>query len=192
MKMKFFRLTVERLVFLSALAVLLSVIAAGSAMATGNVSFGKPDWWKKSETTSDEIARAAVNAVPYPLAQVGAGGFLERQNLSERLIRFSRPSKVGYVYLISFGKFVGYYVVKGKLSSVNSQMTNAQQTWEASRDQDTVVESIGDDGSFGPNEGGDRGFFFFTVNGTMVETNLEFVYSDQPLPVDVPNLGKKS
>lgn len=154
------------------------------------ISAGQPDWFSQSEKTSDEIAIAAFAAVPYPLSDVKAGGFLERQNIVERLVRFSKANKVGYLYLMSFGKFVGYYVVKGKISSVNSQMTNEDQTWDCGQDCETVAHSIGDDGSWGPNEGGDRGIFFFTSNGVMVETTLDWVYSDQVLNIDVPNLLK--
>lgn len=172
---------------------ILSVVLLIAAGCVGSGAFGgKPDWWKSSETNSDEIARAAFAAVPVPIAELKAGGFLERKNLSERLTRFSKANKVGYLYVMSFGKFVGYYVVKGKISSVNSQMTNSDQVWDSGSGEqgETVVNSIGDDGSWGPNEGGDRGVFFFTSNGTMVETTLDWVYSDTPLQIDVPNLLK--
>jgi hypothetical protein len=163
------------------------VIALIATVTAGAVFAGKPDWWKAQELTSDQIAESATKAVPYPFAVVRTGGFLERKNLVERLRRFSAQNKIGYVYLMSFGKFVGYYTIKGKISSTMSQLTNTQQTWEASRDNDTIVDSIGDDGSFGPNE---PGAFFFTTNGTMVQTTLDYVYSDQPLSIKVPNLLK--
>jgi len=163
----------------------LVVLVAGGFTATAIA--GKPDWWKGSERTSDELARQQIAAVPYPLAQMRDS--LERRNLRERLLRFNRPQKVGYLYVMSFGKFVGYYVVKGKVSSTQSQMTNGNQVWDGAGDQgETVVDSIGDDGSFGPNEGGDRGVFFFTATGVMVETTLDWIYSDAPLRIDVPNL----
>jgi len=162
-------------------------------VVTAVATAGKPDWWKSSERTSDEVARTAMQAVPLPLAELKAGGWLERKNLRERNIRFSKANKVGYLYVMSFGKFVGYYVVKGKISSVNSQMTNTDQVWDAGSGEqgETVVSSIGDDGSFGPNEGGDAGIFFFTSNGTMVETVLDWLYSDAPLAIaNVPQLLK--
>lgn len=153
---------------------------------------GKPKWLGESEKLSDRIAQVQVASVPYPEAQMKYS--LERANLKQRLLRFNDPSKIGYLYVMSFGKFVGYYVVKGKVSSTQSQLTNTQQTFrEGSHDTDgLVVDSIGDDGSFGPNEGGDKGIFFFTSGGVMVETTLDWVYSDAPLQIDVPNLlGKK-
>lgn len=165
------------------------VLAVAALFFVAVAFAGKPGWWKDQELVSNSIAEQQIPAVPYPASQMRDS--LERRNLRERLIRFNKPQKVGYLYLMSFGKFVGYYVVKGKVSSTQSQMTNSQQTWEASRDNDTVVDSIGDDGSFGPNEGGDKGVFFFTASGVMVETTLDWVYSDVPLKIDVPNLVAK-
>jgi hypothetical protein len=165
-------------------ASLVALVFAAVALA------GQPSWYKDLEKATDRIARQQLTSVPYPEAQMKDS--LERRNLRERLIRFNKANKVGYLYVMSFGKFVGYYVVKGKVSSTQSQMTNADQTWDCGDPCTAVVESMGDDGSFGPNEGGDRGVFFFTSSGTMVETTLDWVYSDTPLKIDVPNLLGKS
>jgi hypothetical protein len=43
----------------------------------------------------------------------------------------------------------------------------------------TVVDAPGDDGSYGANE---KGVFFFTTEGALVETNQDYLYSDQPIP----------
>lgn len=174
-------------------ALLALMITAGAMAATqsGVVSLGKPSWWNDQEQISNTIAEQQIPAVPYPASQMKDS--LERHNLSKRLLRFNKPQKIGYLYLTSFGKFVGYYVIKGKVSSVQSQMTNTQQTWEmCCHTGSLVVDSIGDDGSFGPNEGGDRGVFFFTATDVMVETTLDWVYSDAPLHIDVPNLLNKA
>jgi len=149
---------------------------------------GKPDWWSAQEKVSDQIAQTQISATPYPEAQMRDS--LERDNLKARLLRFNKPDKVGYLYIMSFGKFVGYYAVKGKVSSTQSQMTNTTQTWDCGQDCDLAVDSIGDDGSFGTNEGGDKGIFFFTTSGVLVETTLDWVYSDAPLTIQVPNLLK--
>jgi len=171
--------------------IVLSLVVLVAGGFTASAIAGKPDWFKNSEKTSDELARQQIAAVPYPLSQMRDS--LERRNLRERLLRFNKPQKVGYLYVMSFGKFVGYYVVKGKVSSTQSQMTNSNQVWDAGSGEqgETVVDSIGDDGSFGPNEGGDRGVFFFTTTGVMVETTLDWIYSDAPLKIDVPNLLRK-
>lgn len=179
------------LIFNIAMVALILAAGAMAATSTGVVSLGKPQWQRNDEKISDYIASQMEGAVPYPQSQMKTS--LERVNLRERLLRFNKPNKVGYLYLMSFGKFVGYYVVKGKITSTQSQMTTTEQTWDCgSADGACSVPSIGDDGSFGANEGGDKGVFFFTSGGTMVETTLDWVYSDTPLHIDVPNLLTKA
>lgn len=165
------------------LALAVSLVVAGVAIA------GKPDWIKEQEGVSNQIAQQQIAATPYPVDQMKHS--LERDNLKARLLRFNKPDKIGYLYVMSFGKFVGYYAVKGKISSTQSQLTNTVQTWDSGSGADTVGESVGDDGSFGENEGGDRGVFFFTTTGVLVETTLDWIYSDSPLTIDVPNLIAK-
>lgn len=165
------------------------VVAAVAALAlAASALAGKPKWQDAGEHLTDRLAVKFIGAVPYPEAAMRDS--LERRNLSKRLLRFNKPQKIGYLYVMSFGKFVGYYVVKGKVSSVQSQLTNTQQTFrEGSHDTDgLVIDSMGDDGTWGPNEGGDRGVFFFTATDVMVETTLDWIYSDAPLHIDVPNL----
>lgn len=125
-------------------------------------------------------------AVPYPADQLRDS--LERRNIRERLLRTNRPNAIGYVYVMSFGKIIGYYTIKGKLSSTQSQMTTDQLELDHGSYGQSVVSAPGDDGSYGANE---PGIFFFTTEGAMVETNLDYVVADQPLPVDVPLLNKK-
>jgi len=90
------------------------------------------------------------------------------------------------VYLFTFsGQVIGYYVISGKVSSTSSQMTSSQQVSNCDTGSNggscTATESIGDDGSYGPEEGGSFGVFFFTTSGTLVETDQPFLVSDQPI-----------
>lgn len=164
-----------------------ALLVAGCALSQA----GKPSWFSKSEQTKNSIAQAAETDVPYPLSTVKQGGFLERRNQVEKIKRFSDKDHNGFVYIMSFGKFIGYYAIKGKVSSVNSQLTNEEQTWDCGSDCSIAVNSIGDDGTWGPDAGGDQGVFFFTTAGTMVVTDSEFLYADKPLPVEnVPQLER--
>lgn len=172
-----------------AIAVALGIMLVITASAIA----GKPDWWSDQEKTSNDIAAQMVTATPYPISQMKFS--LERSNVKNRLLRMNNPNKIGYVYLMSFGKFVGYYTIKGKVSSTQSELTNTEQTWQeggGNEANDTVASSIGDDGTFGPEEGGEDGVFFFTVNKVLVETTLQWIYSDAPLNIDVPNLVNKA
>lgn len=111
---------------------------------------------------------------------------LELENLKKKRDREEDPNAIRYVYVMSFGKIVGYYVSKGKISSNGSQMGPETEVVKSYGDG-YVVDSAQDDGSFGS---GDPGIFFFTTDGVMVVTSLDYLQSDQPLAVDVPRLSK--
>lgn len=126
-------------------------------------------------------------AVPYPSSQLRTS--LERQNLKDRLLRLNIPSKIGYVYLMNFGKIVGYYVIRGKVSNTDSQMTTSTTVDTnnfAGGGGAVTYPAPGDDGSYGVNETGN---FFFTAEGVLVETDLNYLYADAPLPVNAPKLN---
>ena len=152
----------------------------------------------KKETSSDKGQKLTEQAfsqqsaaVPYPVDQLKDSQ--ERRNLKERLLRQNDPERVGYVYFVSFGKFLGYWTIKGKVSSTQSQMTPSDLTDYACADgldgcQAQVLEAPGDDGSYGPNE---DGVFFFTTEGALVQLPADaYVYADQPIAIgDIPELN---
>ena len=113
------------------------------------------------------------------------GDSLEKTNLKEKLERENDPTAVRYVYLMNFGQIVGYYVIKGKVSSAGSQIAPEMEVDYHSYGN-VVLDSKQDDGTYGQ---GDPGIFFFLADGTMVSTSLDYVESDAPLPIDVPRLG---
>lgn len=111
---------------------------------------------------------------------------LEITNLKEKLERENDAAAVRYVYLISFAQPIGYYVIKGKVSSSGSQQAPEQEVLRPYSGVYLTLDSAQDDGTYGT---GDPGIFFFLANGTMVSTTLDYVESDAPLPIDVPRLG---
>jgi len=148
---------------------------------------GKSTAQTKGQEQTERAFSQQSKAVPYPVADLKDS--LERRNVRERLLRTNDPTKIGYVYLLNFGKVFGYYTVKGKVSSTQSQMTTDQLIARPCGSCDRyVVNAPGDDGSYGANE---DGIFFFTTEGAYVTTNLDYLYADQPLPFDVPELGAK-
>lgn len=111
---------------------------------------------------------------------------LEKVNLKEKLSREDDPEAIRYVYLMNFGEVVGYYVTKGKISSSGSQLAPEQEILRPISGEYIAVDSAQDDGTYGT---GDPGIFFFTSDGTMVATSLDYIQSDAPLAIDVPRLG---
>ncbi|HEY1176398.1 MAG TPA: hypothetical protein VGF17_09595 [Phytomonospora sp.] len=144
----------------------------------------------KSQTEGQKLTEQAFaqqsSAVPYPADKLRDS--LERRNLRERLLRQNEADRIGYVYILSFGKFIGYYTIKGKVSSTQSQMTTEDLISKPCDSCDRfVIAGPGDDGSYGDNE---PGVFFFTTNGTMVQVSTDYIYSDQPIAVgNIPELG---
>lgn len=115
---------------------------------------------------------------------------LEKVNLKKKLELEENPSRLTYVYVIDFGKVIGYYVAKGKISSSGSQLTPEQDVMTDRGEYgggNVVVDGPQDDGTYGD---GDPGIFFFTTDGTLVETELKTLRSSQPIPIDAPRLSK--
>lgn len=116
---------------------------------------------------------------------------LERKQLIKRLTRFNVDNKISYLYLLTdFGKIIGYYTVKGKVSSVNSLLTNPNKIIEEHYNGVAlaVMASPDLDGSYGSN--GDA-IFFFTTEDAYVEYNGKYLLCDQPIPMDAPHFKTK-
>ena len=115
---------------------------------------------------------------------------LERENINKRTTLWNDPAKVSYIYLINYGKIMAFYPVKGKVSSVNSQITNPEQlTYRRMNNGgaihyvEGVLQSPAEDGSYGTN--GDA-VFFFTTDGTYVEWRGDYMLCDKPLKLTTP------
>jgi hypothetical protein len=112
---------------------------------------------------------------------------LERDNLIKRTTMWNQPNKVSYIYLLGKnGGVVAFYPIKGKVTSVNSALTNPQQIVLSSaygHYESHVVDSPAEDGSYGTNG---SAVFFFTTDGTYVEWNGEYLLADKPLKVSTP------
>jgi hypothetical protein len=168
-----------------------AVILGGMLILTATTaescdSSSKPTAQKQGQAQTEQAYKQQAAAVPYPADQLKDS--LERRNIRERLLRTNKPNAIGYVYVMSFGKIIGYYTIKGKVSSTQSQMTTDQFDIDEGNYSHLAVNAPGDDGSYGANE---PGVFFFTTEGAMVETNLDYIVADQPLPIDVPLLNKR-
>jgi hypothetical protein len=113
---------------------------------------------------------------------------LEKQNAEMKRDKEEDPNAIRYVILLNYGKTYGYYVAKGKISSSSSQVGPETEIVYGGGNGN-VVDSAKDDGTYGP---GDPGIFFFTTDGMMVETSLDYVVTDRPIGIgEAPLLGGK-
>lgn len=170
----------------TAATVALSVVLLGACSGGGE---SKSDSHEEGQKQTEKAFEQQSAAVPYPADDLKDSQ--ERRNLRERLLRQNEKDRVGYVYILSFGKFLGYYTIKGKISSTQSQMTPSDiltgDMCGSGCSEHAILEAPGDDGSYGPNE---DGVFFFTTEGAMVQISTDYIYADQPIAVsDVPELN---
>lgn len=170
---------------------IIAAIAAMGALLAGC------DASPASQAQSDNNDLAATEyqnfsqAVPYPFQDKMPTDPLERKNLARRLVQYNSAGDTNYVYIETFGgQVIGYYVIRGKVSSTGSQMTSTQVNVDCGQNTSCTDQAIGDDGSYGPEEGGQFGVFFFTTSGTLVETDNPFIVSSQPIKLyaNVPQL----
>jgi len=174
------------------------VVAAGLALAacTGSAG-GSQSAVNASNTTAQQEYNEFTAAVPYPYANAAPSNPLERENLAKRLVQLNSKGDTNYLYIFDFaGHVLGYYVISGKVSSTGSEMTSTQQVTNCGDNNNgdgggcSVTDAIGDDGSYGPEEGGNFGVFAFTSTGTLIETDQPFLVSSSPIAIysNVPQL----
>ena len=175
------------------LAILAMVLSASVGLAETKKDYSASSNAVSEIQAADQLETAQTferlrKAVPPPKPTTS----LERQQLVKRLERFNVADKISYIYLIDFGKIMGFFNVKGKVSSVNSKLTCTQQlvydgkgtgNSNGGRDGVHVVESPALDGSFGSNG---NAIFFFTDIDVYVEWNGIYMLCDQYLSLDQP------
>lgn len=168
-------------------ALLFSFVACGN-VSQGNTAPVVGDAVRVEGQQTEENQARLAKVQPPPRLQKS----LERENLIRRLEFLNKEGTVGYVALISYGNIMGYYAVKGKVSSLNSFLTTDMAIVKDPFCHEAVGEtgcgslllpSPDLDGSYGQN---DDGIFFFTTDNVYVEWNDKYLYSSQPLTIKQP------
>src|SRR5258706_4306946 len=150
--------------------------------------FFEPSCTGHAQQVVDNQQRMEV-AVPIPQLHDS----LERANISKRLHLLSISSKVSYIYLISYGKVMAFYTVKGKITSGQKRLTPGQQIANSygniidpGNEFNTgslIVQSPELDGAYGESS---PYIFFWTTSGVYVQWNGEYMMADQPLSLSTP------
>lgn len=152
----------------------------------GNVNSINQLVTQQSNLTLAAYDKVAKNpACVYPAEQMTTS--LELENLRKKLLMFNEPTKLGYVYLFTpMGQLIAYLPVQGKISSTQSGMTAITSVYAGGGTNgggNVPVDMPADDLSYGPNEGGDAGIFFFTPDGVYVNWAGPYLYTDTPLNI---------
>lgn len=155
-------------------------LAIDTKVTVGTSFFGESSY---TEANQQRLIASAI--LPKPTTS------LERDNLIKKYDLLNDQNKQFYVYLVSYGKVMAFYTAQGKVSSVNSRLTQEEQivndpfcrTYNGGVSCGISVGSPQLDGSYGTN--GD-GIFFFTTEGAYVEWNGEYMVSDFPLKLSTP------
>jgi hypothetical protein len=137
---------------------------------------------RQATNDSTNAQLAAQSAVSVPSLTY----FQERRTIAKWAQHWDRPSAACYVYLISYGTIIGYYVSDGKPASTGSYLTPEYRPYNAEGAQIQLPDV---DGCYGTNNQGIR---FFTASGIAVEwagDGAAYIYSDVPLKISVPLLG---
>jgi hypothetical protein len=137
-----------------------------------------------AQSTSEQISQNSQKAVPYPLSQMESGQWLERTELTEHLLRQNDKNALRYIVLLTQqGQVIAQYPIEGMVFDPNSQLTNTQNIengYQNSAAYSDVVDSPGDNGTWGPEAGSAA---FFTTSGVEIQipAGVAWVESDAPL-----------
>lgn len=135
---------------------------------------------KNAETMSDqyEIVMAQTKKLqetqPAPIVDYSA----TRAQVSKRIVRWSDPNRISYIYLISYGRVMSFYTVKGSVESKKSYLFPVTAPYWSNCSSSPVVDTPDIDGTYGDNA---DSIFFFTTDDVYVEWSGDYMWVDQPL-----------
>lgn len=165
---------------------ILAIILLGMLVFLGAESCENPSSARDQAVTQQaNLAHVAIVSTPIP----NLSYFPERRTIARWAVAWDKPDIPTYVYLISFGKVIGYYVCNGKPASTRSYIT-PEENMDSYDGNPYIVDAPDIDGTYGDNNPGIR---FFTASGIAVEwagEGASYIYSNAILPLDVPLLGK--
>lgn len=168
--------------------ILCMVVCLFVVFAEGSMDTTVRETQQVAQQTSDRaMAQTPIPQIAY---------FVERTTIAKWYERWDKPSVVTYVYLVSYGNVLGYYVCNGKPASTKSYLIPEEKVYNSAKysiggSYGWVGQAPDLDGTYGDNNAGIR---FFTAEGTAVEwagSGASYIYSDAPLPINAQKLNIK-
>ncbi len=152
--------------------------AISMSVAACNVEGASPS----SKTTEAQKAQRAADSIVYVENA-------EIDNIKRRLQQTADPGKIGFVVLLNeMGQPIVYTSVKGKITSSGKRLTPPVQKWEVDKGQyfgSEVHEAPSDEGTWGSSS---PYIYFWTTTDRYYQWSGQYLYSDQPIRLDVTPL----
>jgi hypothetical protein len=152
----------------------------------GSCDTDQDDAQRQAQATTNAYQSAATQQVPYPLADMKAGGWSERRLLAEHLKRQNDPKSVRWVVWMSQqGQLIGQWPIQGMVFSPDSQMTNSELINGcpgAGSSCGAVTQAPGDNGTWGPEAGAAA---FFTTSGVEIQLPAAAVWVESDAPLNL-------
>ena len=101
-----------------------------------------------------------------------------RAGVIKRIERWSDPNKISYIYLVSYGRVMAFYTVKGSVESKQSYLSPVLRPLSTSHYDSPIVDAPDVDGTYGDNK---DSVFFFNSDDVYVEWSGDYLWVDQPL-----------
>jgi hypothetical protein len=132
-----------------------------------------------SQVMQKEYQSVSVQASKFqqtqPVPQISFSS--TRDAVIKRIERWSDPNKISYIYLVSFGRVMAFYTVKGSVESKQSYLSPVTAPYGNSNGY-TTIDTPDIDGTYGDNM---DSIFFFTTDSVYVEWHGDYMWVDQPL-----------
>lgn len=162
--------------------VLSLVLVLGSIIVLSGCTEAAPSSQRTAQNQLEETQKRLQEAVPVP----NITNSQTRKAVRERAKLFDAENKVTYIYLVSYGKVMAFYPVKGQVVSLRSYLTPVEKLVDGqgkncdwTQNPCYVMGTADIDGTYGENA---DGIFFFTADtNAYVEWKGDYMVSDQPL-----------
>lgn len=163
------------------------ILGAGLALLGVSACTGTSDPTQQAnQSLSEKIEHSETAAVQFPLSQMEASNWLEANEVKESLLRQSNIHALRYVVVYTqTGQVLTTYTIEGMVFDPNSQLTNTQNIdygYQNSAASASVVDSPGDNGTYGPEAGGAE---FFTSDGVMVVLSIGSNWIETDAPANI-------
>jgi len=173
---------VMRFVTVAIIVSLISGVPFGIMSVFASGENDRPSSTTVTARATEDVAQDAISAVPIYRPRY----FNERRGVANWLKKWDTPPEAteAYIYLISqTGTVIGYYVTNGKPFSTESYLIPEEKYYA----NGATLQTQDLDGTYGSNQ---KGIRFFTPSGIAVEWSGLYIFTSEPLDLNVKLLGK--